>query len=348
MATTSILPDAHPRTDAGLAQTIRDAGVVGAGGAGYPTYVKYQHPTPLLVVNGAESEPGYFCDKLLFQERARAFAKLFVFLKDVEAYERIIVGVEEKARPYMGPLEKLADATDAFEVVYFENVYKYGQEKALVKRLLELDIPKGKIPPQVGITVSNNESLWNVYRAIFEGKPVTTKFLTVFGETPTHVAMEAPVGAFATDLLALARLEDPDASLCLFDGGPVLCDEVGNWLNEPYGIRKTTNGLLVTTAENKRKRMKAYPKADGPREPTRIENVERFIHRVRVPLTLKFGEPPRPIVDPGDDVRVNDTIAEAVKDKLSVPAHASINGRVSAVTSNHIEITAPPEEAWWL
>ncbi|HVM46191.1 MAG TPA: hypothetical protein VM582_09675 [Candidatus Thermoplasmatota archaeon] len=344
----TLLPRAHARTDQEITQTLRDAGIVGAGGAGFPTYVKYAKATPILMVNGAESEPGYYCDKLLFQERAREFARLFVFLKDIEAYERIIVGVEEAARPYMRLLERLADSTDAFEVQYFENVYKYGQEKALIKRLLGVDVPQKAIPPDVGVTVNNNETLWNVYRAIFENKPVTTKFLVVFGETPTHLALEAPLGALATDLAALAGLAEPDPSLLLYDGGPVLCEEVPSWSTEPYGIAKTTNGLLFVAQDKKKARPKSYPKADGPRPPMRIENVERFIRRVRIPLGGRFGEPAKPIVDPGDMVAVNDVVAQAVKGKLSVPVHASIHGRVTSVTPNHVEITAPDPEVWWL
>ncbi|HVL47698.1 MAG TPA: proton-conducting membrane transporter [Candidatus Thermoplasmatota archaeon] len=334
----------RPRTDAFLSEAIRAAGIVGAGGAGFPTYVKYGKPTPLLVVNGAESEPGYVCDKLLFRDRAREFARLFVFLKDIEAYERIIVGVEEGARPFMGPLEDLAAATDAFEVATFPNLYKYGQEKALIKVLLDRDVAKAEKPPDVGVTVNNNETLWNVYRALFEGRPVTTKFLTVYGETPAHLALEAPVGALATDLLALAGLDEPDPSLHLFDGGPVLCEPVPDWTREPYGIRKTTNGLLLVSPERLKTRAKAYPRTDGPALPDHIENVEGSIARVRIPLGGRFGAPAAPVVDVGARVMVGDVIAEPPPDRLGVPVHASITGVVVGIDAGHVDLEAPDRE----
>jgi Na+-translocating ferredoxin:NAD+ oxidoreductase RnfC subunit len=211
-----------------------------------------------------------------------------------------------------------------------------------------VDVPQKAIPPDLGVTVNNNETLWNVYRAIFEGHPVTTKFLVVFGETPRHLAIEAPVGAFATDLLRLAGVEAPDPTHSLYDGGPILCDEVPDWTKEPYGIKKTTNGLLLVSPERKKARAKSYPRADGPAPPTRIEDVSRFIQRVRLPLGGVYGAAARPIVEPGNVVRVGDMIAKAVPNKLSVPVHASIDGRVTAVTSEHLEIRAPDPEAWWL
>lgn len=334
----AVLERPHPRTDSVFARAIREAGIVGAGGAGFPTYVKYQKATPILVVNGAESEPGYYSDKLLFREHAREFAELFVFLEDIEAYERIIVGAEEVAKPYMEELERLAEDTEAFEVVYFPRIYKYGQERALVKLLLDREVPRKGIPPDVGATVNNNETLFNVYRAIIEGRPVTTKFLSVYGETPRHLCLEAPVGALAKDLVAHAGLPDPDLSLLLFDGGPVLCDEVEDWTRAPYGIRKTTNGLMVVAPERAKTRAKSYPREDGPPPPERIENVEELVQRVRLALGGRFGAPARPEVEPGDRVRAGDRVAAAVPDKLSVPVHASIPGRVAEVTSEHIEI----------
>lgn len=344
----ALLPSAHPRTDHDLVQALRDAGIVGAGGAGFPTYVKYARPTPILLVNGAESEPGYVTDKLLLKERASEFAKLFVLLRDVEAYERIIVGVEESAKPYLGRLERLADSTDAFEVAYFENLYRYGQERALIKRLLLLDVPPKQPPPSIGVTVNNVETMWNIRRALFEGHPVTTKLVVVFGETPHHLAAEVPVGAFATDLLALAGFEGVGEGLRLYDGGPVLCEDVPEWQTRPYGVRRNTNGLLLVAPERLKSRARAYPRPEGPRPPTHIEYLERLVERVRIPLGGKYNAPARPIVSPGDEVAAGDLIALAQPARLSVPAHASIDGIVTQATPDHIEIRRPDPEAWWL
>ncbi len=334
-----LIERAHPRTDAVLAQTLRDAGIVGAGGAGFPTYVKYAKPTSILLCNGAESEPGYYTDKLLFQEHAQAFARLFVFLKDIEAYEHILVGAEEGARKYLGELERLADSTGAFDVAYFENIYKYGQERALIKRLLDIVVPKHAIPPDVGVTVNNNETLWNVHRAIFEGHPTITKFVNVYGETPHHLCVEAPIGTLATDLLEMAGVAPGDRDEChLYDGGPVLCEEIADWTKAPYGVRKTTNGLLLVAPERLKTRAKSYPRANGPPIPDRITNVTDDIRRVHIPLGGAFGQPAEPTVGPGEQVTAGNLIAKAVTQALSVPVHASIDGTVTGVTATHIDI----------
>lgn len=344
----AVLPIVHPRTDRDLAQAIRDAGIVGAGGAGFPTYVKYAKPTPILLVNGAESEPGYVCDKLLFRERARELARLFVLLRDIEAYDRVVIGVEEGAKPHMALLERLADATGAFEISYFENLYRYGQERALIKRVLGLDVPPKQPPPAIGVTVNNTETMWNIHRALVEGHPVTTKFLVVFGETPLHLAVEAPVGALAADLVALAGMEHPPPDHLLYDGGPVLCSEVREWASCPYGVKRNTNGLLLVAPERAKARARAYPRPDGPHLPTHLENVERLIARVRIPLGGKYNAPAQPIVDAGEEVRRGEVIALAQADKLSVPAHASIDGTVAEVTPDSIEIRGPDPLEWWL
>ncbi len=330
------------RTIQTLAQAIREAGIVGAGGAGFPTYVKYAKPTPVLVVNGAESEPGYVTDKLLLREHAREYADLFVHLRDVEGYERILVGCEEIAKTYTHELEDLARSTGAFEVAYFPSVYKYGQERALVKVLLNKEVPKKGIPPDVGVTVSNNETLWNIYRAVFEGHPLTTKMISIYGETPKHLGVEAPVGAYATDLLALAGHVTRDARLRLYDGGPVLCDEIVDWTTVPYGVRRTTNGLLLVDTTRAKTRAKAYPRVDGPPLPERLWNVGSFISRVRIAISAKFGAPATPRVEVGTRVRVGEKIAEPPADKLGVPCHASIDGVVTAVTEESIDIAREP------
>lgn len=337
----------HPRTDLAIAQAIRDAGIVGAGGAGFPTYVKYAKPTPFLLVNCAESEPGYYGDKLIAQEHARELARLFILLKDIEAYERIIVGAEEGAKPYLVALERLADSTEAFEVVYFENLYKYGQERALIKRILGIEVPQKAIPPSVGVTVNNIETLWNIHQALIAGAPVTTKFVTVYGETPTHACFEAPVGAYATDLIALAGHATPNARYHLYDGGPVLCDEIPDWTREPYGIKRTTNGLLLVSPDLKSRRARSYPKRDGPPPPTRTEDIVGVIQRVRIPLAGGYGRPAKPVVTVGDFVGRGAVIGEASPHELSVPAHASIHGRVAEVTAEHVELRAPDPGVWW-
>lgn len=333
-------PRVTSRVAGTLASAIRAAGIVGAGGAGFPTYVKFTKPTPILLVNCAESEPGYYADKLLIERRAAEFAELFVTLRNMLGYEDIVVGAEEGAKPWLVELERLANETGAFRMSWFENVYKYGQERALAKRVLGIVIPPRAIPPSVGLTVSNVESLWNVHQAIFAGKPVTTKFLTVFGETPTHRCFEAPVGALACDLLALAGLDAPDGTMRLYDGGPVLCDEIPDWPRASYGIRRTTNGLLLVAAERAKARARSYPLADGPPPPTRIEDVTGRVARVRVPLAAGYGEPARPVASVGDEVARGEVIAEDDPARLSVPVHASIAGIVTQVDEAAIEIHA--------
>lgn len=325
-------------TAAEAVEVMRRAGIVGAGGAGFPTYVKYQDPPPTLIVNGAESEEGYYTDKLLFRDHPCEYAQLFRFLRERFGFEEIIVAVEEKAHPYMDDMLLLAERTDDFEVRFIPNRYALGQERALTKELTGLTVGPKERPQSVGVVVNNNETLYNMYRALFEGHPVTTKFLVVFGETPEHLALEAPIGAYVRDLVALAGLPEPGAEVKLFDGGPVLNVQVPDWQTAPYGIKRNTNGLIVASGVKVRPLVKFYPEKGRCAPPDVIVDVRDRIDRVRIALAERFGKAPEPLVKVGDLVEEGDVLGEPVPGALSVGVHASIPGVVTDVTDRHIDI----------
>ncbi|HWG92376.1 MAG TPA: hypothetical protein VNZ52_16130, partial [Candidatus Thermoplasmatota archaeon] len=310
----------------------------GAGGAGFPTYVKYQNPPRTLLVNGAESEPGYYTDKLLFQEHPCEYALLFRFLRDTFGFEEILVAVEEMAAPWMTDMDLLAARSGDFEVRYIPNRYALGQERALTQEITGIKVGPRDRPQSAGVVVNNNETLYNLYRALFEGHPVTTKMVVVFGETPRHAALEVPIGTYARDLVALAGLPEPDPDHVLYDGGPVLNVEVPEWRTEPYGIRRTTNGLLVASRTRGKPLIKRYPIPGKNPAPERIEDVRDQIDRVRIPMGERYAKAPPPLVQVGDRVEEGDLLGEPLPNALSVGVHASIPGVVTAVTEQYVDI----------
>ncbi len=328
---------------------LQESGIVGCGGAGFPTYVKYAKPQPTLLVNAAESEPGYYCDKLQLRDEAREMANVFEVLRGLFDMERFVVGAEDVAEPYLGDLEAIAEEEGGFEVRYFESKYKYGQEKALCKVVLDLEIPRDQLPQHQGVIVNNNETLRNIYRALVRGEPVTTKLLHVYGEGCEGVkAFEAPVGTLATDLLELADVNIAEVSDCfLYDGGPILSDRVMDPIGESADapVRRNTNGFLVVHPDKDRPRNAYYPtedfehnSIDMPWAPTEIVDVTESIDRVRVPRTVPFGEPAQVRVRPGDTVERGDDIGLAPSG-LGVGLHASIPGEVTSLTPEYVEIT---------
>jgi len=312
---------------------LREAGVVGAGGAGFPTYIKYQRPASLLIANGMESEPGFYADKLLLRRYPEEFAALFRALKELLGFGEVILAVKWRYRGWMGDLEALShDGT--FEIRYLGDAYGLGAERALIHELVDRRLPPGSHPIDLGIVVNNVETLYNVYRALFVGRPVITKFLTLFGEVGRPLVLEAPVGAYARDLLEFAGV-DPSSELRLIDGGPLRGELVDL---EDHAIRKTTNGLLAVREELLRARAQVYSESSAP--PVEIVDVGEEIHRVKLDLRPYPSAPAAsPLVQKGQRVERGEPIA-APQEELSVAVHAPITGVVAEVGADRIAIEA--------
>lgn len=327
---------------------MQDDGIVGAGGAGFPTYVKWQNGAKALLVNVAESEPGYYADKLLLRDEPEAFVDIFEWVKHTFSLDTVIVAAEDVAKPYMKELEEMAKTSNEFSISYIEPKYKFGQEKALCEAVIGLHMGKKEIPPNYGIIVQNDETLFNMYRAIFRGRPVISKYLQIYGEIGPPKVFEAPIGALATDLMAEYGVDPADYGHCrLYDGGPILADLVAERIadNPDYAITKTTNGLLVVDPSKDRPRKAHYPSpdyehntADAPWAADKIINLEKRIDRVRVPLSGRFWTAGKVVVGVGDRVQRKDDLAVASAEPRSLGVHASIDGKVTKVRDDYIEI----------
>jgi|SRR5829696_6133896 len=187
-----------------VVEIVRHAGIIGAGGAGFPTYVKYKDPQPHLIVNATESEPGYQADKLVHKEYLDEFLQLYEALKAIFGFEQISLCVHEKDREWFSDYAEHADE-DLYDMRYVPNRYSLCEEKMLIHHATDaevpwrVDMPDGNhrpgMPPDVGIIMNNSETLFNVYRSLLLGKPTTTKFISVYGEETDTKVYEAPIGA---------------------------------------------------------------------------------------------------------------------------------------------------------
>src|ERR687885_317388 len=222
-------------------EIMRQAGIVGEGGGGFPTYFKYKSPLPHLLVNATESEPGYWGDKLLHKEYLKEFLQLFEAMKAIFDFEQISLCVHEKDREWFADYAEHSGGV--FDVRYVPNTYALGEEKTLVKHAPETRVPRfvdnpdgtrrPGMPPDVGVVVNNSETLLNVYNALFLGKPLTTKVFTVYGEGVDTKVFEAPIGASVSEVLEVSGLDvENSGHLTVLDGGPYLHDvsieEVGS------------------------------------------------------------------------------------------------------------------------
>jgi Na+-translocating ferredoxin:NAD+ oxidoreductase subunit C len=337
-------------------EIMRQAGIVGAGGGGFPTYFKYKSPLPHLLVNATESEPGYWGDKLLHKEYLEEFLLLFDAMKTIFDFEQISLCVHEKDREWFADYaEHEGDAV--FDIRYVPNTYALGEEKTLVKHATDarvprfLDTPDGMrrpgMPPDVGKVVNNTETLLNVYNALFLGRPLTTKFFTVYGEEVDIKVYETPIGASVSEVLGIAGLDvENSGHLTVLDGGPYLHDvsiqELGT--GDAY-VRRMTNSLFLIPLGRQGKEY-ADIETDPPEEG--IVSLVGRVSGVNLPLGGGLLKPATPLVSEGDEVEYEQKIGEPVDEGFSVGVWASVGGEISSIENGIVAISGgaiPQEEA---
>jgi electron transport complex protein RnfC len=337
-------------------EIMRQAGIVGAGGGGFPTYFKYKKPQPHLIVNATESEPGYWGDKLLHKEYLEEFLQVFEAMKAIFGFEQISMGVHEKDREWFADYDEHAD-DGVYDIRYVPNTYALGEEKTLIKHATDtrvprfVDNPDGSrrpgMPPDVGIIVNNSETLLNVYKALFLGKPLTTKFFSVYGVEVDIKVYEAPVGASVSEVLEIAGLDlENSDSFSVLDGGPYLHDvsikELGT--GDAY-VRRMTNALFLIPKERQGKEY-AGIETEPPEEG--IVSLVGKISGVNLPLGGGLLTPATPLVSEGDEVEYEQKIGEPAEQGFSIGVWASVGGEISSIENDIVAIAGgaiPQEEA---
>ncbi|MDQ7822129.1 MAG: SLBB domain-containing protein [Candidatus Eremiobacteraeota bacterium] len=227
-----------------LVEKVKSAGVVGAGGAGFPTHVKYQAKVEYVIANGAECEPLLYCDQsLMALEAEKIVAGLRLAVEQVQAKAGFIA-LKAKYRSAKGALEKAIKGCANIHLHTMESFYPAGDEQVLVYEVLGRVVPEGGIPLQVGVVVNNVATLVNVAQA-HEGIAVTRRWLTIHGEVKNPLTCELPVGTLIGEAIALAGGALTDDYTILV-GGPMM-GVVGSD-NDP--VTKTTSGILVLPPEH--------------------------------------------------------------------------------------------------
>lgn len=224
-----------------IIEKIREAGVVGAGGAGLPAHVKADAAVDTVLVNGASCEPLLMSDPFLLETAAATVLRGLRALMDCTGATKGIVclkGKHEKA--LQAAQSAAAEDRGRFSVFVLDDFYPAGDEHVLVHEVLGRTVPERGIPLQVGAVVSNVETLYNAALAQ-DGRPVTHRYLTLAGEVRKPGVVKVPVGTAAADVLAFAG-GSAIAEFAVVDGGPMM-GRVLSGMNRP--VTKTTSGLLV-------------------------------------------------------------------------------------------------------
>jgi electron transport complex protein RnfC len=163
---------------------IKEAGIVGMGGAAFPTHVKLSPPSPIdtIVINACECEPFLTCDHRMMLERTSDLVEGAKLIARVVEAENIVFGVEINKPDAIEALEKRIAGENNISVVRLEVKYPQGSEKQLIKAALDREVPPGKLPLEVGVVVQNVATAVAVYEACRFNKPLIERVLTYTGD----------------------------------------------------------------------------------------------------------------------------------------------------------------------
>jgi Na+-translocating ferredoxin:NAD+ oxidoreductase RnfC subunit len=221
-------------------ERLEELGIVGAGGGGFPTAVKFRSQVSTVIANAAECEPLLHKDKELLLHHFEPFLRgLRAAMEMVEAREGVI-GIKEKYHEIIEMIERQAPA--GIRVVALPDVYPAGDEFILVHMLTGRVIPPGGLPKDADCVVSNVETLMN----IGHDQPVTHKYLTVAGAVANPVTVKVPVGITIGEVLEAAGGATVDGFGILLGG--VMMAKPAASLDVP--VTKTTGGIIVLPADH--------------------------------------------------------------------------------------------------
>ncbi len=239
-----------------LIQAIQAAGVVGAGGAGFPTHAKLTARVDTVIANGVECDPLLQCDQRLMEHHA---GEILRGVQAVMAATGATQGIVALKRTYKAATTALQRALEAsrelspIKLLLLESRYPAGDEFVLVYEATGRLVPEAGLPLDVGCIVQNVQTLFNIDRAV-NGAAVTHRLLTVVGAVGRPVTLWAPIGTSIGQVISWAGGIQPPrwsgrtaADYAVVVGGPMM-GRLAHSLDEP--ILKTTSGLLVLPQDN--------------------------------------------------------------------------------------------------
>lgn len=222
-----------------LVEKVRAAGVVGAGGGGFPTHVKLAGRADIVIANGAECEPLLHKDAAVMEHQAREVVQGVVLAMGAVGAREGVVAIKAKKQGAVAAVQAACQGTPV-RVQLLGDYYPAGDEYDLVFTVTGRLIPPTGIPLQVGVVVANVETFANIVAAA-EGRPVTHKTLTLAGALKSPATLTVPLGTPYRDAIeAAGGLATEDPVLCL---GGLMMGETTDDLDTP--ITKTATGVVV-------------------------------------------------------------------------------------------------------
>ena len=223
-----------------LIQIVKDAGVAGAGGAGFPSYGKLDARANTIILNCAECEPLLRLHRQLLEVHTYEILSTLDLMAKTVGAQRVIIGVKEA---YTNTVEAIKAELGSFSMIsigLLPEVYPAGDEVVLIHETTGKVVPPGSIPIEVGVAVFNVETVYNIYQALQNQMPVTKKYITITGEVEQPCTRIVPIGMKVEEVVKLAGKVTAKNPVYIM-GGPM----TGQIVSAHDVISKTSNAILV-------------------------------------------------------------------------------------------------------
>lgn len=223
-----------------MKQILRENGIVGAGGAGFPTYAKLDERAEIILMNCAECEPLLKLHRQLLEQRAEEILRTFDGMAQVVGAKEAVIGIKREYKGAVKAIDRYIDRYPNMRVQLLDSAYPMGDEVVLIYEATGRVIRPGGLPIEEGVAVFNVETVYNVYRALEEQVPVVDKLVSVVGEVKHPITVRVPVGTSIKDVVAHAgeiNVKNPAYLI----GGPMM----GNLQDDTAVVTKTTNAVIV-------------------------------------------------------------------------------------------------------
>ncbi len=233
-----------------ILQQITDCGIVGLGGATFPSHVKLiikeDKKIDCLIVNGVECEPYLTADHRLMLEKADEIIVGIKILMRALHIKKTIIGVENNKKDAIAVFKKLLNTNDGIQIAALNVKYPQGSEKQLVKAILKREVPKNGLPIDVGVIVHNVGTVFAIYEAVQYNKPLIERVVTVTGKklkNPSNywVKIGTPIKNLIDEVGGL-----PEGTRKIVNGGPMMGKAIKN---TDIPVTKGTSGVLLISED---------------------------------------------------------------------------------------------------
>ncbi len=223
-----------------LRKIILDAGIVGMGGASFPTHIKLNPPKPVdtLIINGAECEPYLTSDARLMLEKTVEISAGIALVARCLGVKKVYIGIEDNKPEVIKAFSKIS----SIKLKVLKSDYPQGGEKQLIQNILGKEIPRGKLPFDVGALVQNVATIYAIYEAVYKGKPLIERIVTVGGSCVVNTKnLLVRIGTPIKNLIEFCSpLKEDPAKIII--GGPMM--GIAQYTQE-VPIIKSSGGLLL-------------------------------------------------------------------------------------------------------